>query len=136
MLRVGGALVTVTTSHVRGGSVAFFEQAQRCYERWDPDTPPGLRLRPAHEVPPDLDEVDTSPLFAGAVRRRFCQDVHYSSSGYLQVLATYSNHRALTETQRQGLFACLADLADREHAGRITKRYLYEVRVAVRQAGP
>jgi hypothetical protein len=43
-LRVGGYLATVQTHHVAGGSTRFFAEVQACYERFDPSTPPGLRL--------------------------------------------------------------------------------------------
>ena len=132
-LRPGGFLATVTTEHVRGGSSAFFADAQRCYEQWDPATPPGLRLTPAEEVPPFLDEVDTSELFAPAVRHRCTQDVTYSAPGYLDVLATYSGHRALTDERRRGLFHCLRRLIEDSSEGSVTKRYLYELRVARRR---
>ena len=130
LLRPGGALATVTTTHVLGDSGAFFEQAQRCYERWDPNTPAGLRLVASDAVPPSLDEVDESVLFEPAVRRRYEQDVTYSTREYLDVLSTYSGHRALTAAQREGLFGCISDLIDRRHGGVVTKRYLYELRVA------
>lgn len=135
-LRPGGCLATVTTEHVLGGTAQFFADAQRCYERWDPDTPPGLRLTPAEELPPWVDEVDTSELFAPAVRHRFTQDVTYSTRGYLDVLATYSGHRALSKERRRGLFACLERLIEGSYQGSVTKRYLYELRVARRQVPP
>lgn len=131
-LRPGGSLVTVTTEHVLGGTGAFFAEAQRCYERWDLDTEPGLRLQPAEELPPVVDEVDTSGLFAPAVRRRHHRDVTYSTRGYLDVLSTYSGHRALTADRRAGLLDCLGQLIDTRYGGTITKRYLYELRVARR----
>jgi len=131
-LRPGGSLVTVRTEHVLGGTEQFFADAQRCYERWDSATEPGLRLLPAEEVPPALDEVDTSELFAPAVRRRYHQDVAYSTDSYLDVLHTYSGHRALDQDRRTGLMGCLRQLIDSRYAGAITKRYLYELRVAQR----
>lgn len=134
LLRPGGVLATVTTTHVLGDNGEFFERAQRCYERWDPSTPAGLQLLPSDAVPPSLDEVDDSSLFQPAVRRRYEQDVTYSTRGYLDVLSTYSGHRALTSPQREGLFACIGDLINRQHSGMVTKRYLYELRVA--QLGP
>ena len=136
LLRPGGALVTVTTAHVLGGSEEFFEKVQGCYEHWDPSTLSGLRLPAPDAVPPAVDEVDGSALFLPALRRRYRQDVAYSTRGYLEVLATYSGHRALTPTQRQGLFACVGDLIEREYGGRITKRYLYELRIARRRHVP
>jgi SAM-dependent methyltransferase len=130
VLRSGGALATVTTEHVLGGTASFFAAVQDCYERWDPATPPGLRLTPADEIAPFTDEIDESPLFQPAVRRRYRADVTYDRRGYLDVLSTYSGHRALRPDQRRGLFDCIGGLIDDEYGGTITKAYLYELRVA------
>ncbi|QTE30118.1 class I SAM-dependent methyltransferase [Pengzhenrongella sicca] len=132
-LRPGGALVTVTTSHVAGGTVDFFAEVQECYERWDPATPLGLRLEPPDALPAELDEVDESPLFLPGSRRRYTQDVAYSTAAYLDVLLTYSGHRALPPERRSGLLGCVGELIDRSYGGTITKRYLYEVRIARRR---
>jgi|tagenome__1003787_1003787.scaffolds.fasta_scaffold20711863_2 SAM-dependent methyltransferase len=132
-LAPGGSLATVTTFHARGGSVAFFDAAQDCYLRWDPATEPGMRLAEADSIPPARDEVDDSADFHPAIRRRFRQDVTYSTAAYLDVLQTYSGHRALPSDARTGLLTDLADLIDRRHGGSITKTYLYELRVAVRK---
>ena len=117
LLRTGGALATVTTEHVAGGTTAFFAQAQRCYERWMPGTPPGLILAPSDSVPAGVDEVDTSPWFDPAVRTRHEQSIRYTTQEYLDVLATYSNHRALGERAREGLFGCLRRLIDGGYGG-------------------
>ena len=60
-LRPGGVLATVSAEHIKGGSEAFFAAAQDCYERFDPATPPGLRLQPAVEIPQDDREL-VNPL--------------------------------------------------------------------------
>lgn len=130
VLRPGGALATVTTEHVLGGTADFFADVQRCYERWDPATPPGLRLRPADEIAPFTDEIDESPLFQPAVRRRYRADVTYDARGYLDLLSTYSGHRALRPDQRTGLFDCIGGLIENRYGGTVTKAYLYELRVA------
>lgn len=131
-LRPGGSLITVTTEHVLGGTADFFAEAQRCYVRWDPATPPGLRLPPAEQIAPALDEVDTSELFRPAVRHRHFQDITYSTRGYLDLLHTYSGHRALAADRRAGLMQCLELLIDTDYQGTVTKRYMYELRVARR----
>lgn len=133
-LRSDGALVTVTTSHVLGGTVAFFADVQDCYQRWDPATPAGLRLPPADSVPAALDEVDDSGLFLPAVRGRYQQEISYTTSGYLDLLRSYSGHRALTSQRRRGLFDCVGRLLDQQYGGTIVKRYLYELRVARRRS--
>lgn len=131
-LRSGGALATVTTFHVRDGSEEFFSRVQECYQRWDPGTTPGFALPSAAEVLPALDEVDDSDLFLPAVRRRYQQELRYTAEAYVELLSTYSGHRALETTWRAGLLSCVADLIDEHFGGMITKRYLYELRVARR----
>ena len=98
-LRPGGVLATVTTHHIAGGDEPFFAQAQACYERWDPGTPPGgAPLRPATDIRSSSDELDRSHRFDPAAQ--------------------------------SGLLDCIARLIDTGYGGRITKRYLTELRVA------
>ncbi len=61
-LHPGGALATISTTHVLGGTDRFFADVQDCYERWDPSTPPGLRLPAAGAIPPAVDEIDDYAL--------------------------------------------------------------------------
>jgi SAM-dependent methyltransferase len=128
-----GSLATVTTSHVRGGTEAFFDAAQDCYRRWDPATEPGVLLQTADAIAPATDEVDGSAAFRAAVRRRYRQDISYSTAGYLDLLNTYSGHRALTPERRAGLLSDLGKLIDERFGGTVTKSYLYELRVAGRR---
>jgi SAM-dependent methyltransferase len=129
-LRPGGALATVTTHHVAGGDEAFFAEAQACYERWDPETPAGGALPTAAEVPTSSEELDATGRFGPAVFRRYERDLPYSTAGYIETLLTYSGHRALDSAARAALLDCIASLIDTGYGGRITKRYLMELRVA------
>jgi SAM-dependent methyltransferase len=131
-LRIGGVLATVATHHVAGGSEEFFAEVQSCYERFDPSTPPGMRLRRAEEIPQDREETDRSDRFGPAVFHRYQRDITYSAQEYLAVLGTYSGHRALDPAARDGLLECVRRLIDNRHGGRITKRYLTELRLAQR----
>ncbi|GII88324.1 methyltransferase type 11 [Sphaerisporangium siamense] len=136
-LRPGGTIATVATHHVAGGSDAFFRESQDCYERFDPSTPKGLRLSDASAVAKDGRELDESPLFGPVRFFRYERDITYTTGQYLDVLRTYSNHRALDAPVRDALLACVGSLIDRRHGGRITKRYLTELRVAHRvPSGP
>lgn len=132
-LRPGGALATVATHHVAGGDAGFFVAVQDCYERWDPATPPGLRLPPAAEVGRDGEELAGSDRFDAPVFRRWQWERPYSTAEYLDLLRTYSGHRAMDDAARQGLLGCIANLIDRRFGGRISKRYLTELRVARRR---
>lgn len=134
-LHPGGALATITTHHVAGGDTTFFAEAQACYERWDPATPPGIRLTPAGEVPFDRGELEGSDRFGPATFRRYEWEIAYTTAQYLDTLLTYSGHRALSPAAREGLLACIADLIETRHGGRIRKRYMYELRVAYRTNG-
>jgi hypothetical protein len=129
-LRAGGTLATISTHHVAGGDTAFFAAAQACYERWDPATPPGLRLQPSAEIPFERDELDQSDRFGSPIFRRYEWQQTYSTAAYLDVLQTYSGHRLLQRDLRAGLLACIADLIDTRYRGSVTKRYLTELRVA------
>jgi SAM-dependent methyltransferase len=132
-LRPGGRLALVLTDHVAGGSEEFFRLAQDCYERWDPATPPGLRLRPASEIVfAETAQLEASELFGTAALLRSTQDISYTTDQYIDVLLTYSGHRALDESARTGLLTCLRELADTRFGGVVTKRYLHELVVAER----
>jgi SAM-dependent methyltransferase len=129
-LRPGGVLATVATHHIAGGTEAFFAEAQRCYERYDPATPPGLRLESAREIPRDDRELAASERFGPATFHRYEWELAYSTADYLDLLMTYSGHRALPEAQRHGLLDCMARLIDVHHGGLVVKRYLTELRLA------
>ncbi|WNI15314.1 class I SAM-dependent methyltransferase [Actinacidiphila sp. ITFR-21] len=134
-LRPGGALAVVRTQHVRGGTEEFFIEVQRCYERFDPETPPGLRPPAADDVSnaDHAEEVARSGRFGPTVFRRYERDLTYTTPEYLDLLRTYSGHRALPEAARRGLLAAIADLIDGRHDGRVTRRYLIELGVSHRR---
>ena len=131
-LRPGGTLATIDTDHVAGGTEPFFVEAQGCYERWDPATPPGLRLLGPDSIPQDAEEIVRSGRFEAPQFRRHATDITYTTATYVDVLLTYSGHRALDPTARQGLLDCIAGLIDHRYGGRIVKRYLSTLRVARR----
>jgi protein-L-isoaspartate O-methyltransferase len=120
----GGALAVVATEHVAGGSDAFFDEVQRCYERWDPATPPGLRLLPASAFSADLPDIASSGRFGPVHTGRYESTLRYSTAEYLDVLDTYSGHRALPRADHDGLFAGIADLIDTRHGGHVAKNHL------------
>jgi hypothetical protein len=62
-------------------------------------------------------------------------DLSYSTEAYLDVLLTYSNHRALPSPAREGLLTAIAGLIDTRYGGRVTKRYLTELTLARRLTG-
>ena len=133
-LRPGGALATIATHHVAGGTESFFAEAQACYRRWDPSTPTEVTLPAAAAIPFDREEIEGSGEFVSPIFRRYEWEQSYSTAAYLDLLRTYSGHRALTAERLQGLLDCIGDLIDSRYGGNITKRYLNELRVAYRCA--
>lgn len=129
-LRPGGVLATIGTHHIAGGTQAFFVECQECYERWDPSNPHGPGPPTADETPRDAEEIERSGRFESPEFRRYEWEVPYSTARYLDVLSTYSDHRALAPDVRTGLWDCIARLIDTRYGGEIVKRYLSELRVA------
>jgi SAM-dependent methyltransferase len=134
-LRPGGALAVVRSQHVMGGTEEFFVEVQRFYERFDPETPPGLRPPAAADIDGSdhEEEVARSGRFGPTVFRRYEQDLTYTTSEYLELLRTYSGHRALPDAVRNGLLGSIAGLIDGRYGGRVTKRYLIELAVSHRR---
>jgi SAM-dependent methyltransferase len=130
-LRPNGAFATITTDHVAGGTDPFFADVQDCYERWDPVTPPGLRLVHADDIAPTA-APDPNGRFGAAQLRRYETDIAYTTARYLDVIRTYSPTRALDDERRSGLLTCIGSLIDSRYGGLIVKRYLRQLRVAHR----
>ena len=131
-LRPGGTLALIGTHHIAGGDTAFFEEVQRCYEWWDPSTPPGLKLQAAGQIPSDTSELDACGLFDPAIIRRYPWTRTYTASQYRDLLLTYSGHRALDADSRAHLLECITSLIETRYSGRITKQYLNELCLARR----
>ncbi|WP_431949429.1 class I SAM-dependent methyltransferase [Actinacidiphila sp. bgisy167] len=131
-LRPGGVLAVIATHHVDGGSRDFFADVQECYERFTPERPPRPRPSAAALVPADSGETDRSGCFGPAVFHRYERELPYTTDEYLDLLLSYSNHRALPAVLREGLLACVRALIDGRYGGRVVKRYLTELRITRR----
>lgn len=129
-LRSGGALATIGTHHVAGGTAGFFVEVQDCYERWDPPPPTGLRLPDADALPRDSVEVDSSGRFGPTTFRRYEWEIGYSTAAYRDLLLSYSRHIDMESIAQAGLLDCIGDLMETRYGGRIAKRYMAELRVA------
>jgi SAM-dependent methyltransferase len=135
-LRPDGVLATIATHHIDGGDAQFFVDAQECYRRWSglPSRWQGGGPPTAADIPPDIGELEYSGRFEPPIFRRYEWEQVYSTQEYLDLLNTYSDHRALEGTIRRLLLDCIASLIDERYGGRIRKRYLNELRIARRRA--
>ncbi|WP_427895397.1 class I SAM-dependent methyltransferase [Kribbella sp. GL6] len=129
LLRPGGALAIVTTHHVAGGSEQFFADVQSCYDRFT-DDPAADPLPAADDVPEDPAGLADSGLFESVESRKYVWDATYPTAEYLELLSSYSGHRALTTDRRDRLYDCIGGLIDAA-GGSITKRYLNQLIVGI-----
>jgi trans-aconitate methyltransferase len=121
-LRPGGVLAVVSTHHVAGGSEQLFADVQHCYNRFTSDAD-NSGLPAADGVPGDAAEFDGSGRFGPVEVRRFAWEQTYTTAEYLDLLSSYSGHRALTTQARDGLYECIGALIEAA-GGSITKSYL------------
>jgi SAM-dependent methyltransferase len=123
LLRPGGVLGIISTHHIAGGTDAFFADAQRCYERFDPRTPPGMRLTTDDETSEEAAEFARSARFGPVEFCRYQWQQNYTAPDYLNLLMTYSGHRTMAPQARSDLFACITNRIDNVYNGQITKQY-------------
>ncbi|MFF0270435.1 class I SAM-dependent methyltransferase [Kribbella sp. NPDC004536] len=129
LVKPGGALAVVSTYHVAGGSEQLFADVQTCYDRFDPD-PTAERLIAAEDVPPDPAGLADTGFFESVECSKYVWEATYSRVEYLEVLSSYSGHRALTTERRDRLYDCIGTHIDRS-GGSITKRYLNQLSVGI-----
>jgi hypothetical protein len=127
-LRPGGMLAVISTEHIAGGSHQLFVDFENCYQRFNPD-PSGEGLLPADAIPTDSAEFDASGRFGPVEFRRYEWERRYTTAEYLDLLSSYSGHRAMTDEARDGLYGCISALIDAA-GGSITKRYLTQLAAA------
>ncbi|HEV8565381.1 MAG TPA: class I SAM-dependent methyltransferase [Actinomycetota bacterium] len=130
VLQPGGSLAIVITHHVAREQDTFFDDAQECFERWDPGYVPGSRPPRPEDVPIDTQEIEASGKFDTPVVRRYEWELEYSTTEFIDLISTYSANLVLEPEARSGLFDCTADLIDTRYGGRVTKPYLNELQVA------
>ena len=129
LLRPGGVLALIQTIHIEGRSEMFFADAQRCYERWDPATPPGVRRPRLQDLPVTISEygIERAIEFDQATLQRFPVDFQYTAEQYVDLLRTFSNHRALPAASFEGLIACLRQRIEAEPDHSITRSVAFEL---------
>lgn len=128
LLRPGGILATATTYQIAGGTERFFADAQACRRRFDPTTE-DFTLPSAADLPPDN---DLGPRYRKPVCHQYEWTVDYTTAQYLDLHRTYSAMLMLPEIAAEGLLRCFGALIEGRYGGRVTKRYLTELRIAER----
>ena len=129
-LRPGGALAVARYDHVAApDDDGFFERSRTCYDRFTP-ADDEFHLPEAGEIEVTVEGLAESGLFEAPAVRTYVVDRTYETRHYVELLATFSNHRQLDDETREAFLACLAALIDGEFGGRIRRRLLYQLVVA------
>jgi SAM-dependent methyltransferase len=131
-LRPGGALAIIETVHVsdeRGDDA--FVRIQEHYERWDPSSAKswGSGLPRISKLEPP--EVDLD-LFREPAFRAFPWVGTFTAGEYLDLLSSFSGHRAMRPANRARLFDGIAGVIA-ELGGRIRKHHAFTLTVARRR---
>jgi SAM-dependent methyltransferase len=132
LLREGGALAVVETSHVlpEGGD-PFWLVVEDDYREVFPDDDTYHPPAP-EDVAGMSDELEASGRFARAEVRRYVWHVTYSAEDYIGVLETYSGHRATELELRERLYELIRRRIDARPGRRVRKSYLALMSVARR----
>ena len=136
LLRTGGSLAVVATHHVLlPDGDDFFLDVQEDYDAVvsdEPGTKGGAPLHP--DAIEDLrEDIDASGFFHNVCARRYLWDVEYTADEYIEVLGTYSGHRALDDETRERLLARIRRRAEARPGGKVRKTYLAILNVAARR---
>jgi hypothetical protein len=107
-------------------------EVQDDYDEVAPD--PENRPPPEHEAVADLSgEFAASGCFDQVIVRRYVWDADYSADEYIDVLDTYSGHRAMEPAIRERLYGHIRRRIETRPGGRVTKTYLALLHVARRR---
>lgn len=132
-LKPEGALAILSYRHVTGEDMGFFTDSQDCYQRFMPSADPDFRLPNAETYRPNTAALEASGLFELPVVRKIVDKRSYTTEEYLGLISTFSDHRALAEDAREGLFACLRELLDGRYHGSIVRTHAYFLVLARRK---
>jgi hypothetical protein len=87
-------------------------------------------LPAADDVPVDPAGLGETELFGSVEFRSYAWDAVYSTAECLELLSSYSGHRALTMGRRDGLCGWIRGLIEAA-GGSVTKRYLNQLSVGI-----
>jgi SAM-dependent methyltransferase len=132
LLRTNGSLAVIANRHVLpDGSDQFWVDVQSDYDAVVPSESNSLPPHP--DLVADLGaEIEASGLFRNVAGRRYLWDVTYTADAYIDVLNTFSGHRAIPDSKRAELFNRIRRRIESQPHGVVTKTLLSTLNVARR----
>jgi len=128
-----GVLAVVETRHVGpAGADPFFVEVQDDYLAVTDETEASPPPHP-DEVTGLAAEMNASGFFRVVAEHRYVWDVTYTAEEYVDVLETYSGHRAWDREVREQLYERIRARISRRPEGTIRKTYLATLDVAERR---
>jgi SAM-dependent methyltransferase len=131
-LHPGGFVTILHTHHVRGGTVGFFADTQRCYTQWDMSDDPTFQPPAPDDTPAMYPELNDHPAFRSVQRRHFQIPMTYSTESYVGWLETDSLVNTLDDTSRRGFLHAIETLIESKYDGSVIRNFVYEVIAAER----
>jgi SAM-dependent methyltransferase len=132
LLRPGGSLAVVANRHVLpDGADQFWIDVQ---EDYDAAVPSESNRPPPHpdRVGDLSSEIEASRFFRNVASRRYLWNVSYTADTYVDVLNTFSGHRAMPPAKREELYDRIRRRIKGQPGGVVTKTLLTTLNVGSR----
>ena len=129
-LKPGGVLALFWNKHPRPFT-GFFEEAQRIYQKIVPEWPdPNNRQSDEDWVKETQNSIIEAGLFGIVKIKTYSWSRTYSSSDYIKLLSTYSDHISLEENKKKQLFDGIKSLIESRFDGIVERPYLTVIFIA------
>ncbi len=134
VLRPGGTLALFWTTHAPQKE-GFFIEVDDLYRRYDPAwVEPEKRRSIAQDEQVIRERIGSTGLFGPVEVRHYPAPRILTTTEYLQLINTFSDHLALPEDNRRSLYDGIADLIDSHYGGRIVKHTQVDLYLAHKES--
>ncbi|MCK4806644.1 MAG: class I SAM-dependent methyltransferase, partial [Candidatus Aegiribacteria sp.] len=116
-LKLAGALAVFTNKHVQNNE-GFFAAVQDVYRDFAPSM-----TNATGNIKENLQTLPGEEHFEDPIFRSYPWSMEYSTSQYIDLLSTYSDHINLPDAERKALFTGIENLINREYGGSLLKHY-------------
>lgn len=135
ILKPKGALAIFWNKHIENiehpEKNDFFRESQSIYKKHAPNLGTDDIFSSSTDQGDDFEEKASEiGEFENFIYKEYFWAEDYDTDTYIKLLNTYSNHLALTDKQREGLFSGIKELINSEFGGKVTKQYVSRLHLA------